>query len=109
MNLKRLLAATAMAGALILSTVLPASAGSASGYRACGSGYTASVSSGSYSSSYHTHSYRSDSGDTTSRRSSSAVTSFGSQGPWRNANWTVSNGTSEALRSASASCLRQPL
>lgn len=88
---------------------LPTMAGQISGYRTCSSSQTVGVASGTHSVLIHTHRFESDSGSVSAWSSPTARTSWATIGPYKNAHWRVSNGTSsEAMRSGSSSCIYLP-
>lgn len=89
---------------LVSIGVIPASAGSISGYRSCSTDYLVAVSSETYSFATHTHKYTANSGTSMTRTSSPGRLSYGSIGNYKNASWTASNGLAEPMEAASSRC-----
>lgn len=89
---------------LVRIGLVPATAGSVSGYRSCSTDYLVAVSSDTYSFATHTHKYTTNSGASITRISPPGRLSYSSIGNYKNANWKASNGLAEPMEAASSSC-----
>lgn len=104
----RVTAGTAVGAVAVLALALPALAGQIDGHRNCSLNETVGLGSGTYSTLTHKHRYESDSGAWVQYSSPTPRTSWATIGPYKNADWRVSNGASEAMKSGSSKCVYLP-